>query len=193
VAMGGRLAMLLICAAVPLAAQASVAGVVKDSSGRPIARADVAIEALGKHVLTDDAGRYLLSDIPPGARLVRARFLGYEASLATITLVALETARGAFILHQVAANLDTLIVKDRSNFIGVGLAGFEERRKLGFGKFIDSTELRQNEHERTYDLSTLSISSLAAVEIYRSSVEVPTEYGGVGSTCGVLLLWLRRD
>jgi hypothetical protein len=35
---------------------------------------------------------------------------------------------------------------------GIGREAFEERRRLGFGKFIDSTDLRRSEHLRVTDL-----------------------------------------
>ena len=36
------------------------------------------------------------------------------------------------------------------------------------------------------------VSSLEAVEVYRSPAEVPQEYGGSSEQCGLLLLWSRR-
>jgi hypothetical protein len=35
---------------------------------------------------------------------------------------------------------------------GDGLEAFEERRRMGFGRFIDSTEMRRSEHVRLDDL-----------------------------------------
>jgi hypothetical protein len=142
---------------------------------------------------------------------------------------------------------------------GMGIReSFEERRRLGFGKFIDSTVLRANEHRRMVDLlrgipgiqflwvpvldctlprsrcprelyarSTrtsrvsgscfasiyedgrmiyrsdgpgnppdwsreFSINEYEAVEVYRSAAEVPIEFGGPASQCGVVVLWTRR-
>lgn len=37
------------------------------------------------------------------------------------------------------------------------------------------------------------VSSLSAVEIYRSPAEVPQEYGGPSEECGLILLWTRRS
>lgn len=56
-----------------LRSQAKLTGTVReDSTGRPLADAEVAIEALGRATRTDDAGRFLLVDLPSGLRLVRA-------------------------------------------------------------------------------------------------------------------------
>jgi hypothetical protein len=44
---------------------------------------------------------------------------------------------------------------------------------------------------RAIDLRTFPLLELDAVEVYRSAAEVPTEYGGASSACGVILLWSR--
>jgi hypothetical protein len=37
-----------------------------------------------------------------------------------------------------------------------------------------------------------SVASLESVEYYRTSSEVPTEFGGANANCGALVLWSRR-
>jgi hypothetical protein len=133
-------------------AQATVTGFVRDSAGRSLPGADVAIEALGKRVTSDANGRYLIADVPPGLRLIRARMLGRAAAASVVQLSAGETRTLDFTLERVPQNLDTVVVKDRRAVAGVGFAAFEERRKLGFGKFLDSTFLRKNEHRHLKDL-----------------------------------------
>jgi len=68
---------LLLLTAQSVAAQSSVTGIVRDSAGRPIASAEVVIEALSKRAIADPNGRYILTDVPAGLRLIRARMLGY--------------------------------------------------------------------------------------------------------------------
>jgi len=41
------------------------------------------------------------------------------------------------------------------------------------------------------DLSKFNPLTLEAAEVYRSPAEMPIEYGGTGSLCGVILLWTR--
>ncbi|MEO7456689.1 MAG: carboxypeptidase-like regulatory domain-containing protein [Gemmatimonadaceae bacterium] len=130
----------------------SVTGFVRDSAGRPLSGADVAIEALSRHATTDPNGRYLIADIPAGLRLVRARMLGHAAVANLVKLAAGETKTMDFSLERVPLTLDTVVVKDRKNVAGIGFAAMEERRKLGFGKFLDSTFLRKNEHRQLRDV-----------------------------------------
>ena len=60
-----------------------------------------------------------------------------------------------------------------------------------------ATVYRAREEDREwanmFDVNNfLSVSSLAAVEVYRSVAEAPPEYAGQAAVCGVLLLWTRR-
>jgi hypothetical protein len=43
------------------------------------------------------------------------------------------------------------------------------------------------------DLNSFPASSLAGVEMYRSTAQIPGEFGEPRETCGVLLLWSRKD
>ncbi len=136
----------------PLHAQTTVTGFVRDSAGRPLAGADVAIEALSKHATTDAQGAYRLGDIAPGLRLVRARMLGHTTVANLAQLAAGQAKTLDFTLDRLPQKLDTVVVKERKPVAGVGFAAFEERRSMGFGKFLDSTFLRKNAHRHMKDV-----------------------------------------
>jgi hypothetical protein len=133
-------------------AQATLTGVVRDSSGRPLARAEVMIEARRKRAVTDEEGRYRIPDVPTGASLVQARALGYQSVASVVTLSPNETRQTDFVLTRVATQLDTVQVKDRMRGVGSGLAAFEERRRLGVGKFFDSLDLKRYEDRQVVDV-----------------------------------------
>jgi len=42
------------------------------------------------------------------------------------------------------------------------------------------------------NLDALSLRDVAGVEVYRGAAEVPTEYRGSTSACGIILIWTRR-
>ncbi len=153
----------------------SVTGFVRDSAGRPLAGADVAIEALAKSTTTDASGRYRLSDIASGSRAVRARAVGHSAS-ARIVQVGDGANPVDFVLERLPQQLDSVVVRDRSRIAGVGLAAFDDRRKLGFGKFIDAAELRANEHRSLADLMS-SMQGVTLVKPRRcKSLRDPNEH-----------------
>lgn len=75
----------------------------------------------------------------------------------------------------------------------VMLDGVAVYRPTGVGAMgALSADPRNVEWESTFDVGSVMVSSLESVEIYRRSAEVPTEFGGSNSACGVLVLWLRR-
>ncbi|MEO7456688.1 MAG: carboxypeptidase regulatory-like domain-containing protein [Gemmatimonadaceae bacterium] len=129
----------------------TITGFVRDSAGRPLAQADVSIEALSLRTTTDAGGHYVLGDIAPGMRLVRVRMLGHQPVATMLRIAEGESRRHDVVLDRVPQYLDTVVVHEKSHVAGVGLAAFEERQRLGFGKFFDSTFLRKNEHRRVQD------------------------------------------
>jgi hypothetical protein len=180
-----------------------------------------------------------------------------------------------FALTRSPVNLDTVVTTDRRRSLGIGLEGFEERRRKGFGKFIDSTELNSKEYRTltdllrtisgvslvsppycgqpyaegtrrlqrrynciddhsyrvamggnlcamqvmldgtqfipgkkidngepaadpthdwrsTMDIATVPLRDVTAIEVYRRNGEVPMEYRGNETECGMIMLWTRR-
>jgi len=248
---------LLLALAVPLAAQVTVRGVVReDRTGRPLAAVQVIIEGTQRADTTDSAGRFRL-DAPAGTRIALFRLIGYRPVRLRLQLVKGDsTTANADLVRETAQQLEEIETKAAPSAPrGVGVEAFEERRRLGFGKFIDSTQLRRSGNRRLTDLlrevpgvrlmsfvedparpwifewraasgrkqstgepcwmsvvfdgspiyrsGSLSrppdfhrdffeVSSLQAVEVYRSPAEVPQEYGGSSEQCGLILLWSRR-
>ncbi|HEU5303432.1 MAG TPA: carboxypeptidase regulatory-like domain-containing protein, partial [Gemmatimonadales bacterium] len=70
--------LLLLATTSSVAAQGgTVRGRVADTTGAPLARATITIEALGARATTNDQGDYELRAVPAGTYTVRARLLGY--------------------------------------------------------------------------------------------------------------------
>jgi carboxypeptidase family protein len=153
---GKRLTIgLLLAAASPLAGQAVMSGIVReDSSGRPLAGVEVLVEGTKLKTVSDNGGRYVLGDLPAGDRVALFRFVGYRGVRQRLKLIKGDTTR-----------VDAVMVPDRVRELeavevtgtpakprGGGLESFEERRALGFGKFIDSTELRRYQALRLADV-----------------------------------------
>jgi hypothetical protein len=44
---------------------------------------------------------------------------------------------------------------------------------------------------RPFDITTLNLLDFQGLEVYRSPAELPIQYSGTGSYCGVILLWTR--
>jgi len=149
----GPAALLLLCGST-LAGQALTGSVRQDSTGRPLAGVEVLLEGSQQQTVTDAAGRYLLGALPRGNHVILFRSVGYRPVRIRVRLTEGDTARAdASMVREGAQQLDPVEVKALPAAPrGIWREGFEERRRIGFGKFIDSTELRRNEQRRASDL-----------------------------------------
>lgn len=258
-------ALLAITAAPPYA-QGTLVGVVReDSTGRPVASADIVIDALQLRTRTDSLGRFRLARIPAGLHQVQARRLGYTPAALMIRLQANETRENDLTLTPIPVSLSAVTVNARRDPSGPP-EEFDDRRALGLGIFIGPETLRETEHLHTedvlrranvnvmpmlvcrlspntmredptkcrpdplravlidnrrcpmrvyldgalvyrgptadkrtppewgdmFDINSVSIMSLAGIEIYKRASQMPGAYAGTGASCGVALLWTRR-
>ena len=263
-------AALLACGIVPPSptpAQSVIAGTVRrDSTAAPLAAVEVLLEGSPRRTLTGTEGRFVLGGVAPGEYVILFRAVGFRPLRERILVGVEDTVRvAASLVPQGVQRLEELDVTGRVPAPrGIGREAFDERRKLGFGKFIDSAEMRRSEVRRPSDMlrgipgvnvvrfrecedsrrcgpveeraassrgmqsmvmmarpgmdycwmsvlldgnplylsgssrpppdfsRDFRVSDLESVEIYRSSAEVPTEYGGTAAQCGVIVLWSRR-
>jgi hypothetical protein len=140
-----------------LAAQGAVTGTVReDGSNRPLAGVEVLLEGSKKVTQTNEAGQFTLTDLPTGNKVVLFRSIGFRPSRVRVIVRKNETVTADAILVSEGVRLDPLVVTGRPDAprgIG-GRESFEERRRLGFGKFMDSTELRRAGGVRISDVLT---------------------------------------
>jgi len=99
-------------------------------------------------------GRFALTVLPPGLRLVLVRAVGYHALSVMLQFTAGETLGRDIGLEPMVVELDPIVVEGKPPPPprGIGRDAFEERRRLGFGQFIDSTVIRRSEHLSLPDL-----------------------------------------
>lgn len=115
-------------------------GTVRGFGGRGVAFARVVMLANGREARTDSLGRFVLDDVPGGTQPIDVRAIGYDALddavdvVAGAPPVALELSR--------FMSLDTVRVRaQRSRIMSGRFAGYEARKKMGFGHFYDSDVL----------------------------------------------------
>lgn len=137
-----------------LAAQAAMTGIVReDSSGRPLEGVEVLINGTAHRVVTGANGRYQLEGLQPGIFQVVFRTVGHIPVRMDVLLTAGETTRANATLVRSDVVLDPIVVTGEP-MADVGLAGpgFEERRKMGFGRFVLPEEMRRSEHMGLHDV-----------------------------------------
>jgi hypothetical protein len=84
--------------ATPEQATGVVAGVVVNEEGRPLASASVGVAGTMRGDRTDAEGRFTITRVPPGTRVVRALSAGYREGTRRVEVVAGDTARTGFLL-----------------------------------------------------------------------------------------------
>jgi len=138
----------------PLAGQVTFTGrVIEDGSDRPLQGVQVMIEGTRREATTDAQGRFRL-DAPTGNRVALFRLIGYQPFRLRLQLLRTDSTTAVVqLVRQQAQMLDSIVTTGAMpGPRGIGVEAFEHRRKLGFGKFIDSTDLRRFEGRKLMDL-----------------------------------------
>lgn len=125
-----------------LAGQAILTGTVTDTSGIPIAGAEVTVEGSPATTRTDEHGNFRLTDIPMGTTSVTVRRLGFTSFKVGVQISQPSGAQLTVRLTPVAASLPPVVIRaDRMNYRG-RLAGYYGRlEKKSAGYFITREQI----------------------------------------------------
>lgn len=136
-----------------------VRGMVQTVDGRPLANAFVGLSATGLETRTDDAGRFLLAATPTGTWTLAVQALGYAPRQQSVDLTPSDTVALVVALVR-AQGMDTVRVRAEAmarTVLGRNLAAFDERRKIGFGKFLTQEDFAKAEGRNMLDVLTSRI------------------------------------
>jgi hypothetical protein len=115
-----------------------VAGqVLAEAPEQPIVRAQIQLRPLERHALSDSAGRFRIRDVPPGEYVIVIRAIGFDSLVAKIRLVPGDVVEVDVLLRRSTQALAPVTVTESASPNRIRLAEFEERRSLGFGRFLD--------------------------------------------------------
>ncbi len=155
VVIAGLVALALM---LPIAVQgqagAILAGnVLSDSTERPIAGAEISIASLRVSVRSDSAGGFVIPGIAAGRQVVTVRAVGYAELTTTLVFGAGERIETDLLLRPVAQSLAKVEVTAAPPFgDNPRIAEFEERRKMGIGRFVTQEELAKSEGRKMIDV-----------------------------------------
>jgi hypothetical protein len=139
-----------------------------DSTGAPLAGVEVLLNGTSHRTETNAQGRYLLGGLPGGMYQAIYRLVGHLPARIDVRLSAGDTTRANVTLIPSAVVLSPVIVTgapDDTRGVGIGREAFEERRRLGFGRFYDREAIRQVDGH--LDLATM-LSRSSGVDIRRT-------------------------
>lgn len=133
----------LLFAPASLAAQGVISGTIReDSTGRVLEGVEVVIK--DQRAVTDTRGRYLFARIPKGDYIALARLVGFRPVRFALRVNERDTTWADVLLVPLVQPLEPVTVEAKPDRIAADrLRTFEENRRLGFGKFMDSTYLRK--------------------------------------------------
>jgi hypothetical protein len=116
-----------------------VRGRVTDLAGRPVADARVSLEASGRATTTSAAGLFALDSLPAGTQSLEVRKLGFAATDKTVELLSQGLIETEIVLD--ARSLAPVRIES-SRDDALATLGYTERRKAGFGYFLDGKDIR---------------------------------------------------
>jgi hypothetical protein len=136
---------------IELTGNATVAGVVRTTSGQPLPGADVRVRNARGFSLTDAAGRFVLTDLPAGTQMLLVRRLGYALAEVQVELRA-DRRLEMNVRMTRAAELDSVrVFASRSK-----LAEFEINRKTNLqGRFLTLSDIQRTKARKTSELIPL--------------------------------------
>lgn len=131
--------------------------VVQSASKAGIPSAEVRLAPSDRTVITDSAGYFRFDRVTPGIVSLLVRRLGFAPESVSFEVRASDDLDLLVELEQSAQPLDTVNVRGRERSLEHGkLAGFYERKRGGFGRFLDSDILEKQQDRRLGELITAS-------------------------------------
>ena len=171
-----RMSAPVITAPKTIRGTSTVSGTVRDAKGAPQSNTLVTAASADTSARTDAEGRYVLARLPAGTQTVRARKLGFGPAAMQVDLRPGQTSQIDIELPSAAPVLATVDVK-ATRGAGVARAEFDERKKIGFGHFIDEKAL-ENRPDMTSVLSTLP-----AVKVRRNNMQTSVTIDRGATVC----------
>jgi len=120
----------------------SVVGIVRDTAGIPIARAEVTV--MGRTVFSDSLGRFFISHTLTDSIRMSVRRMGYESSSFTLSADDAEKNTVDVVLRRFATTLEAVNVEAMELRSKTALRGFDERRERGVGVFVGRKEIESH-------------------------------------------------
>lgn len=156
-------------------------GVVRDTAGKPLVGARVSVPGTGTEGTTTGGGQFTLDSLPGGTWMVEARAVGFQPTRAVVDLRDETEALTELALEGLVPRVDT--VKVQADRWSREMAGFESRRKMGGGYYMDDEQLTRRNAQFMSDImrGTPGVSVIPGQSGGRDRIAMR---GGAGSgTC----------
>ncbi len=157
------------------AGQATLRGIVRAEKGAPIAGADVLLRPSGLVGRTAEDGRFSIGNIPAGDYVLIVRAVGYQPLEGEAEIRGKDTVEVTFELKRSVQVLESVHVEAPGpKPVVAKMVEFEERRKVGLGRFLTRVELERREHSALSDV----LRMVAGMKLVRRPSECGDGYAG---------------
>jgi hypothetical protein len=130
--------------------RAVITGIVTNAGGVPVPGARVSVQGSASTTSTGPDGKFTLTGVLPGTQSVLVRRVGYSPVQMPIDVTALATNKMTVRLGAFTAVLSSVEVKAKAD--PLSSTGFERRRKMGMGKYIDLDDINKIRPTYTSDI-----------------------------------------
>ncbi len=181
----GFAAVVVLLAPVPVAAQATLNGIVADSDGVPLTGATVTVAGTQSSATTDERGHFRLSGIAAGTAKLAARRLGFAPVEQAVQVASRRSVDGIELrMTPLPMMLSPVLVSSKTPEYRGRLAGYYQRlERRSAGYFISRVEIDRKSHRALSQLLR-NVPGLASIRL-RSGGTVRMR----GRTCRPLV-WL---
>jgi len=131
-------------------ARAVITGTITNAGGVPVPGARVSVQGSPGSASTGPDGKFTLTGVMPGTQSVLVRRVGYSPVEKPLDVTSLATNTITVRLGAYAPVLSNVDVKAKAD--PLSSTGFERRRKLGFGKFMDYDAIQKISPTYTSDI-----------------------------------------
>ena len=143
---------ILTMAAGEVAGQAVVTGQVIDTAGVGLVGVEVVVGTGGLKVVTSRDGRFHLAGVPVGPQVLLFRLIGYQPQQWDHVFAAADSIGVEIVMGRGVQWLPTITTVSRQPQASPKMAGYYQRKELGFGTFIEDSLLRSREHSLLSDV-----------------------------------------
>ena len=171
--------------------RATIVGTVTNENQLPRASAIALVDDTDGEAYTNEAGRFVLNNMPAGSQTLMVRMIGYSAVRLPVLLRDGDTTRVSVTLRALTV-LDTLRVTASRRTSEIDLNELESRMRAGFGIFLRGEEVKRRPTMRsvlqglpslviegrstyTFQLRTINNGAACAVNLYVDGMRTSTE------------------
>jgi len=120
---------------------AMLSGHVVNAADRPLAGADVTVFGAASKTVTDSSGNFFLRNLPSGTQTLVVRKLAYAPTTQPVDLTTRATSAARVMMPVAPIPLPTVKIEATGAAKGLAQVGYDRRRKMGLGHFMNREEI----------------------------------------------------